>query len=233
MSDPEGQFGEVGETGEPGPENPTMSRPATPEAAPDQGSNSQASSSQASNSKTKTGTLGQFFAMPSGPAILDPNFSRFFGRYVFQSALATVAILAVLLFVDNLSQAALAAGLGSSVVILFVHPSSHSASPRSLVGGHTMALVMGSIFAILLFAGLVDAFLTDMAALRNFTVAVSGGLLILGMAITDTEHPPAAGTVLGMATRPWELETFGIIIGAVVLLAVIQRILRPHLHDLM
>lgn len=223
----------MGDIGETGPENPAISRPTTSDTDFGQESDSQEGSSQASNNKPKTGALGQFFGMPSRPVIVDPNFSRFFGRYLFQSLLATVAMLAVLLFVDNLSQAALAAGLGSSVVILFVHPSSHSASPRSLVGGHTMAVVMGSIFAILLFAAPVDAFLADMAALRNFTLAVSVGLLILGMAITDTEHPPAAGTVLGVATRPWELETFGIIIGAVVLLAVIQRILRPRLRDLM
>ena len=73
----------------------------------------------------------------------------------------------------------------------------------------------------------------DLSPLRDLSLAVSVGLLILGMAITDTEHPPAAGTVLGMATRPWDTQTFMIIIGAVLLLAVIQRLLRSHLRDLL
>ena len=141
-------------------------------------------------------------------------------------------MLAVLLFVDNLSQAALAAGLGSSVVILFLHPSRHSASPRALIGGHGLGLLLGSAFAVLLFASPVETFLEDLSPVRDLSLAVSVGLLILGMAITDTEHPPAAGTVLGMATRPWDLQTFAIIIGAVLLLAAIQRLLRSHLQDL-
>ena len=141
-------------------------------------------------------------------------------------------MLALLLFVDSLSQAALVAGLGSSVVILFVHPSSPAATQRSLIGGHALGLMLGSLFALLLFAGPVESFLEDLLLLRNLSLAVSVGLLILAMAVTDTEHPPAAGTVLGMATRPWDLETFGIIIGAVLLLAAIGHLLRARLRDL-
>ena len=95
---------------------------------------------------------------------------------MLQAALAT---LAVLLFVDNLSQAVLAAGLGSSVVILFVHPSSHNATPRALIGGHSLALLLGSAFAVLLFAGPVEAFLDDLSAVRDLSLVVSVGLLIL------------------------------------------------------
>lgn len=165
-------------------------------------------------------------------AFFDPNLVRNSPRYLVQAALAALAMLAVLLFVDSLSQAALVAGLGSSVVILFVHPSSHSATPRALVGGHTLALVLGSLFAILLFAGPVETFLDDLSPVRNLGLAISVGLLILAMAVTDTEHPPAAGTVLGVGTRPWDLETVGIILGAVALLAAIQWVLRSRLRDL-
>ena len=213
MSDREGQSGDSGDTSGPEPGNPTTQRQAVP--AP-----------------SSINRLVQYFAGVSRPAIIDPKFSMYFRRYFLQAALATPAMLAVLIFVDNLSQAALAAALGSSVVILFVHPSSHSAGPRSLVGGHGLGLLLGTAFAVLLFASPVEAFLADLAPVRDLTLAVSVGLLILGMAITDTEHPPAAGTVLGMATRPWDMQTFMIIIGAVLLLAVIQQLLRSHLRDL-
>ena len=141
-------------------------------------------------------------------------------------------MLAVLLFVDSLSQAALVAGLGASVVILFVHPTSHSATFRSLIGGHSLALVLGSAFAVLLFAAPVESFLDDLSPVRNLCFAVSVGLMILEMAVTDTEHPPAAGTMLGIATRPWELETVGILIGTVLLLALTKRLLSSYLRDL-
>ena len=176
--------------------------------------------------------LSRMLRSSSRSVFIDPKFTRHSRRYMFQAGLATLAMLAVLLFVDSLSRAALAAGLGSSVIILFVHPSSPTATTRSLVGGHTLALLLGSAFALLLFASPVESFLDDLSPVRNLSLAVSVGLLILAMAVTDTEHPPAAGTVLGMATRPWELETAGIIIGAVLLLAVIKYSLRAHLRDL-
>ena len=52
------------------------------------------------------------------------------------------------------------------------------------------------------------------------------------MAVTDTEHPPAAGTMLGMSTRTRDPEIFAVIVGAVLLLAAIKRVLRRYLRDL-
>ena len=63
-------------------------------------------------------------------------------------------------------------------------------------------------------------------------LAASVGVLVIMMAVTDTEHPPAAGTVLGMSTRTWDSEIFAVIVGAVLLLAVIKRVLRRYLRDL-
>ena len=56
--------------------------------------------------------------------ILDNRFSKFFKYYLIQACLAAVSMLLVLLLVDSLADAALAAGLGSSVAIIFIHPSS-------------------------------------------------------------------------------------------------------------
>lgn len=168
----------------------------------------------------------------SSPRIIDPAFRPNSRRYLLQATLAALAMLAVLLFVDSLSQAALVAGLAASVVILFVFPTSHSATFRSLIGGHSLALVLGSAFSILLFAAPVESFLADLSAVRDLGFAVSVGLMMLVMAVTDTDHPPAAGTMLVVATRPWDLETVGILIGAVMLLALVKRLLNSYLRDL-
>jgi hypothetical protein len=53
------------------------------------------------------------------------------------------------------------------------------------------------------------------------------------MAVTDTEHPPAAGIAIGMSSREWTPEVFGAILGALVLLGVIKLVLRRHLRDLL
>ena len=58
-------------------------------------------------------------------------------------------------------------------------------------------------------------------------MAFAVGLLILVMATTDTEHRPAAGIAIEMASREWTPEVFGGILG------VIKLALRRHLRDLL
>ena len=146
--------------------------------------------------------------------------------------MATLALLAVLLFADSLSNAAIAAGLASSVVIIFINPSNRTARIRSVVGGHGVALAVGSIFAVILFAGPVEGFLDTASWLRVFSYALVVGLGLLVMAVTNTEHPPAAGIAIGMTSREFDWAVFGSIIGAVIVLAVLKLVLRSHLRDL-
>ena len=167
------------------------------------------------------------------PYLLDPKFHQNYRRYFFQAALATVAMAAILLFVDSLSSAAIAAGLGSSVVGIFINPSGATARIRAVVGGQTIALLLGSVFSFILFAGSIETFTADHTEFQALMMALSVGLLILVMAITDTEHPPAAGIAIGMASREWTFEVVAAILGAVVLLGVIKLVLRRHLRDLL
>ena len=153
-------------------------------------------------------------------------------RYLIQAGLAALGMLAILAFVGSLSDAALAAGLGSSVLIVFIHPTFHTAQARSLIGGHCLAILVGSVLSLILFAAPVADFLEDLNLVRHLSLALSVGVLILVMAVTDTEHPPAAGTVLGFSTRSWDPSTTAMIIAAVLLLAVIKRLLSSYLRDL-
>ncbi len=163
--------------------------------------------------------------------LLDPQFHRSRKNYLIQVALATGALFAILLLVDSLSDAALAVGLGSSAIIIFLSPSYRSASPRALVGGHFLGVLIGLGCTLLLFSSPLEEFFTD-STLRAAIMAASLGLLMLIMSTSDTEHPPAAGTVLGIATKPWDPLTLAIIIGAVLLLALIKFLLHRYLHDL-
>ncbi len=167
------------------------------------------------------------------PYLLDPKFRLRFRRYFFQAALATVAMAGILLFVDSLSSAAIAAGLGSSVIGIFINPTGATARLRAVVGGHTMALLLGSVFSFILFAGGIESFIADHSRFHALMMALSVGMLILVMAVTDTEHPPAAGIAIGMASREWTPEVFGAILGAVVLLGAIKLVLKRHLEDLL
>ena len=164
--------------------------------------------------------------------LLDPQFRRSHKNYLIQVALATAAMFAILLMVDSLSDAALAAGLGSSVLIVFLNPSNRSASPRSLIGGHLLGVLIGLGFSLLLFSTPLEDSLTSSTFLRGGILAASVGVLMLAMSTTDTEHAPAAGTVLGIATKALDPFTIPIIIGAVLLLALIKFLLHRYLHDL-
>ena len=64
-------------------------------------------------------------------------------------------------------------------------------------------------------------------------MAFTVGLLILVMGTTDTEHPPAAGIAIEMASQGWTPEVFGGLLGSIVLLGVINLVLRRHLRDLL
>ena len=167
------------------------------------------------------------------PYLLDPKFRLRYKQYFLQAFLAFVAMAIILLFVDSLSSAAIAAGLGSSVVGIFINPNGATARLQAIVGGHTMALLLGSVFSFILFAGSIETFTANHSQFHALIMALSVGLLLLVMAITDTEHPPAAGIVIGMASREWTPEVFGAILGALGLLAVVKLVVRRHLRDLL
>ena len=92
--------------------------------------------------------------------------------------------------------------------------------------------MLGSAFSVLLFLGPVEGFLLEMPVMHDLSLALAVGVAMLFMAVTNTEHPPAAGTALGMASREFDIFIFLSIIGAVALLAVLKLAIRPYLRDL-
>ena len=176
--------------------------------------------------------LGQSLRFPKNVRILDPRFSRYSYNYFIQAGLAACSMLLILVFVDSQADAALAAGLGASVAIVFIHPASAAGRYRSLIGGHALGLVLGTTFSFFLFNSPPSGFLGDMPWLFDVVLAFSVGVMILVMAVTDTEHPPAVGTLLGVPVQPWHWETPAVLIAAVILLSVIRYLCQPHLRDL-
>jgi len=62
--------------------------------------------------------------------------------------------------------------------------------------------------------------------------ALSVGLSIFIMVITNTEHPPAAGTALGITVQGWNYSTVLIILTTVITLSIIKYLLKSWLKDL-
>jgi CBS-domain-containing membrane protein len=159
-------------------------------------------------------------------AILNHTFDRRFTphwtSYVAQSAMAGGAVLVALMALRQ-QNLVVAASLAATAFTVFTMPSSVTASSRNVVGGHLVGLVFGSLFALLPQE-------SGLAQDAIYALAVGGSMLV--MAVTNTEHPPAAGTALGVVITGFSLRVvLGVIVGVGVL-AVVHRLLRPVLRDL-
>jgi len=143
--------------------------------------------------------------------------------YLWQSACATAAVLVVLLIL-SLEEAVVISSIGATTFIVFMKPHNPFATPRSVVGGHLVGVLVGTAFALLPHP-------TPWATAVVYALTVGSALLL--MAVTDTEHPPAAGTALSvvMAGGTWWIAVIAILTSAL-LLSLFHRLLRPYLKDL-
>jgi len=150
------------------------------------------------------------------------EFREHWKNYVFQSFFATIAIFIISLSL-NLKHAIITASLGSTAFIIFAMPNYLTAKPRNVVGGHIVGLLSGYL------ANLIPntTFYAD-AVIYAFAV----GLSIFIMVVTDTEHPPASGTALGIAMSGISLNVITTIIASVIVLSLIRTLFKAHLKDL-
>lgn len=165
--------------------------------------------------------------------IFDRQLSSKFRHYIFQTGLATVALIIMLLVEDALLNAAIVVAVASSAFIIFVFPDSVAATPRKVIGGHLVAVIVGAIGSSILMIPALQAFSEQSGYLRDIVAALSVGLSILVMVATDTEHPPAAGTVLGLVMRGFGWQAVAFIMVSAVSLSVIRLVLRPKLINLL
>ena len=117
--------------------------------------------------------------------IIWDKFKKLWKYYIFQSALATVAIFIIVLVLEE-KNVVMIASMGASTFICFALPKSVPAQTRNVIGGHLVGLACGAIFT-----------LTTLPSYAEFPLAV--GFAIFLMVALDVEHPPAAGTALAVA----------------------------------
>ena len=168
--------------------------------------------------------------------LYDVGFFRLAKKFLLQSLLAAGAMLAVLTLVDSIADAALAAGLASSVFIVAMTPGARRADLRHLIGGHLLGLAVGVLVALILFHSLLPPLVLGPDGVSNWWVniiaALAVGVVILMMAITDTDHPPAAATTLGFALRDLDWTLVLLFAAAVLALAALKLLMRRWLTDL-
>jgi CBS-domain-containing membrane protein len=171
------------------------------------------------------------------------TFRTHWKNYVLQSLLATASIFLVLTILDA-DEAVLIASLGATAFVVFALPETITAYPRNVIGGHFVGLLCGFLGVIALhFLPQNDNIL------ENAIYAFAVGLSIFIMTITDTEHPPAAGTAMGVVIKGFthhppaanpvidlakslNLEIMAQVMIFAVIFSMIRLLLKNHLRDL-
>ena len=153
-------------------------------------------------------------------------------QYLFQIGLATIALAVVLLVEDRIFNAAIVVAIASTAYIVFVIPDSVAATPRKVLGGHAVAVLVGGILSYLFSFTFLGTLAVESRLFFDIIAAASVGLSILIMVSTNTEHPPAVGILLGVALQPWQWTTFVALVIAVFILAMIRWTFRAWLRDL-
>lgn len=143
-------------------------------------------------------------------------------NFIYQSLAATIATM-IILFALSLENAVVVASIAASIFIVFTMPNAVSARKRAIIGGHWIGLALGSFWAII-----PQPF--HFLSIMVFSLAV--GTTMLAMVVFDMEHPPAAGTALGVAITGFSWNVGIAIITSTVLLAIIRSVFKPYLKDL-
>jgi len=164
--------------------------------------------------------------------IISKSFKRAPKSYIMQSLLAVVAVAVILYFVEVLTHAAIVAALGASAFVVFAMPHSITAHPRRLIGGHVVGLLCGTFCYYAFLSGPLGKLITSWEFTTLFIYALAVGLSIFLMAITNTEHPPAAGTALGIVAHAWSYQVVIFVLLCAVSLAIVRRLFRSQLRDL-
>ena len=165
--------------------------------------------------------------------LIDRRFRRHWKNYLFQCVLATLTLLVILLVVDVVLRAAIVVAIASTAFIIFVAPHSQASSPRRVIGGHVVAVLVGAVVSLLyLVPGWGEMAMTSNLG-RDLVAVVAVGFSILLMVLTNTEHPPAAGTALGLGVAGWDPSAILFVLLAAIALSITHRLLRSRLQNLL
>jgi len=102
-----------------------------------------------------------------------------------------------------------------------------------VIGGHVVAVVVGLIFSALLMIPALSELSADFRIILDAIAAMSVGTSIFLMVVTNTEHPPAAGTTLGLVVGGWTFSAAIFILTGAVIISVVHMLLRPRLTNLL
>lgn len=150
------------------------------------------------------------------------EFGALWKNYLFQSLLAALVTL-VVFWLLSAEQAIIVASIGSTAFIVFSMPSSATAKPRRVIGGHLMGFVSGMLGTLILHYFGINPVIV---------YALTVGISIFLMVSLDVEHPPASGTALGIAVTGFSWRVMAAILTSALILSLAHHYTKKYLRDL-
>ncbi len=147
------------------------------------------------------------------------KFKKLWIYYIWQSALASISIFAIVLALGK-DKMVLISAMGATAFIVFAMPKTASAQTKNVIGGHLVGLTIGSIFY---YIPIIPYYIA-------YPLAV--GIAIFVMVALDFEHPPAAATALAVVINEVSFEVFIMITISTLILSQCRYYLRHYLKDL-
>jgi CBS-domain-containing membrane protein len=154
--------------------------------------------------------------------LIDDKIKSNWKSYVIQSGFTALSVFIIILILE-MEHAVVIASIGATAFIVFAMPNNITAKPKKIIGGHIAGLITGSFFAV---------FTNDYIIINAFFYAAAVGVTFLIMVITDTEHPPAAGTALGLSITGYSSDAAIAVLTSVIILSFIHLFAKSKLKDL-
>lgn len=153
--------------------------------------------------------------------IFDEKLEKNWENYLLQSLAAGASMLLILGIFTQLKHVLdlfIVAAAGSTAFTVFSMPHHYTGQTRNIIGSHSICTVVG--------------FVCSHIPMVYVAGGVAVGISTLLMVSTKTEHPPAAGTALGLAVHFVGGGAI-FILGCAVAFSGIRILLLPWLKDLM
>jgi CBS-domain-containing membrane protein len=144
-------------------------------------------------------------------------------HFAFQAAIAFVASCVIMMLID-LENEVMIASVGATIFIMFAKPCSDTAQPRHVISGQIIGLISGIAWSLI-----------HHSSYTGDVIAYSGavGTAFIIMSITETDHPPAAGTALSITFSGIDVKAIIYLMISIVILTILHYSLKKHLKDLL
>ena len=133
---------------------------------------------------------------------------------------------------DVVLQAAIVVAIAASAFIVFIMPHSKASRPRRVIGGHVVAIIVATTLDTVYLTPVLGELAHESHLAGDVLAVASVGFSILIMVLTRTEHPPAAGTALGLIVAGWDPTSALFVLLGAVMLSAAHFFLRSRLVNL-